>query len=224
MDNPLFGAVDTYISDLLAPEDDALKAVEPSLADAGIPQMSVSANQGKLLQTLARLCQAERILEIGTLGGYSTIWLARALPSNGKLISLELDPACANVAQANIDRAGVASVVEVRVGPALDLLPQLETDEPFDMIFIDADKPPYVDYFQWAVRLARPGALIVADNVIRNGKVLDPNSDDEKVRGVQRFNTMLATNPDVTATILQLVGVKEHDGMALAVVNHLTDR
>lgn len=223
MDNPTFSAVDTYISDLLAPQDDALRTIDQSLTAAGIPQMSVSANQGKFLHMLARLCQAERILEIGTLGGYSTIWLARALPPDGKLISLELDPAYTEVARANIDRAGVAEVVEIRVGKALDLLPLLETEEPFDMVFIDADKPPYVEYFQWAVRLARPGALIVADNVIRNGKVLDRDSADEKVRGVQRFNAMLAANTSVTATILQMVGVKEYDGMALAVVNHQPD-
>ncbi len=213
--------VDHYIGALLAPEDEALKAVEQSLLDAGMPQISVSANQGKFLQMLAVLCKAERILELGTLGGYSTIWMARALPEGGKLVSIELDPGYAGVAQKNITRAGVAAKVGIRVGNALKVLPELiEAGEPaFDMIFIDADKPPLTEYFQLALQLARPGTLIVADNVIREGQVLDPGSPDEKVRGVQRFNKMLAINTQVTATILQTVGVKEWDGMALAVVN-----
>lgn len=219
MDNQLFENVDAYISELLAPEDDALRAVDPSLTDAGMPQISVSANQGKFLQVLARLCNARRILELGTLGGYSTIWMARALAPGGKLISLELDPAYATVAQANIDRAGLTSAVEIRVGRAIDLLPQLRAEEPFDMIFIDADKPPYADYFAWAMQLTRPGGLIVADNVIRNGEVLNPATEDDRVQGVQRFNAMLGANASVTATILQMVGVKEYDGMAIAVVN-----
>lgn len=223
MDNQLFEAVDTYISQLLAPEDEALRAVEQSLADAGIAQISVSANQGKFLQILALLCNARRILEIGTLGGYSTIWMARALPADGKLITLEIDPLNATVAQANIDRAGVGSRVDIRLGKAIDLLPQLDEEGPFDMIFIDADKPPYAEYFHHALRLSRPGTLIVADNVIRNGKVLDPNSDDDRVQGVQRLNTLLANTPEVTATILQMVGIKEYDGMALAVVNRKTE-
>jgi caffeoyl-CoA O-methyltransferase len=219
MDNQIFEDVDAYISTLLAPEDDALRAVDSSLTDAGMPQISVSANQGKFLQVLARLCNAHRILELGTLGGYSTIWMARALAPGGKLISLELDPAYAAVAQGNIDRAGLTSAVEIRVGKAIDLLPQLRADEPFDMVFIDADKPPYAEYFAEAMQLTRPGGLIVADNVIRNGEVLDPNTADDRVQGVQRFNAMLGANPNVTATILQMVGVKEYDGMALAVVN-----
>ena len=219
MDNRIFENVDAYISTLLAPEDDALRAVDPSLTDAGMPQISVSANQGKFLQVLARLCNARRILELGTLGGYSTIWMARALAPGGKLISLELDPAYATVAQANIDRAGLTSAVEIRVGRAIDLLPQLRAEEPFDLIFIDADKPPYAEYFAEAMQLTRPGGLIVADNVIRNGEVLNPATDDDRVQGVQRFNAMLGASTNVTATILQMVGVKEYDGMALAVVN-----
>lgn len=221
MNQELVAAVDAYIASLLASEDTALQQADQSLAAAGLPPMSVSANQGKFLHLLARLCNARHILEIGTLGGYSTIWLARALPAGGQLITLELDPHHAAVAQANIDRAGLTQTVAIRVGRALDLLPQLEAEaiEPFDMVFIDADKPPYAEYFDWAIRLARPGALIVADNVIRNGQVLDADSPDEKVRGVQRFNAMLATRTDVTAIILQMVGVKEYDGMALAVKN-----
>lgn len=214
---------DRYISALLAPEDDALQAVVQSLTEAGMPQISVSANQGKFLQMLAVLCNARRILELGTLGGYSTIWMARGLPDDGKLVSIELDPDYAAVAQKNIARAGVSSRVDIRVGNALKLMPELiGTGEPaFDMIFIDADKPPLTEYFHLALQLSRPGTLIVADNVIREGQVLDPDSPDEKVQGVQRFNQMLAGDSRVTATILQTVGVKEWDGMALAVVKYL---
>jgi caffeoyl-CoA O-methyltransferase len=220
MDQKTVEAVDHYISNLLTPEDDALLATARSVEESNMPQISVSPNQGKFLHVLALLCQAENILEIGTLAGYSTVWLARALPNKGRLITIEFDPKHAGVAQKNINRAGLESRVDIRVGKALEILPILEAEGkgPFDMIFIDADKPPYVEYFQWAVRLARPGALIVADNVIRDGKVLDPNNTDEMVRGAQRFNSMLAKNTAVTATILQTVGVKEYDGMALAVV------
>lgn len=221
MDNEIFEKVDTYIGDLLAPQDHALLAVGKSIEEAGMPQISVSANQGKFLQLMATLCNAKRILEIGTLGGYSTIWMARALPKDGKLITLEFDPAYAKIAQQNIVRAGLESKVDIRIGKALDLLPQIELEPawPFDMIFIDADKPPYAEYFQWALKLSRPGTLIIADNVIRDGKVLDPKNKDERVVGARRFNKVLSECKDVTATILQMVGVKEYDGMALAVVN-----
>jgi predicted O-methyltransferase YrrM len=221
MDKELFGTVDHYINNLLVDEDDALKATEASIREANIPSISISANQGKFLHILAKLCDAKKILEIGTLAGYSTIWLARALPSGGRLITLEFDPKHADVAHKNIVRAGLDSIVDIRVGKALDTLPKIETEgiAPFDMIFIDADKTPYTEYFQWALRLSRPGTLIVADNVIREGKVLDVNSTDEMVQGVQRFNNMLAKNSAVTATIIQTVGEKDHDGMAIAVVN-----
>jgi caffeoyl-CoA O-methyltransferase len=221
MNRELFASVDLYISDLLAPEDEALLAVGKSQREANIPFISISANQGKFLYTLALLCNARRILELGTLAGYSAIWMARALPQDGQLITIELEQNHAEVARRNIANAGLADKVEVRVGKALDLLKELEDTESgtFDMIFIDADKPPYTEYFLSAVKLASPGALIVVDNVIREGKVLEHESDDEKVRGVQRFNNMLANNPDVTATILQTIGIKEHDGMAIAVVN-----
>ncbi len=221
MDKKLFENIDHYISDQLALQDQALLAAVSSIDEAGMPQISVSPNQGKFLQVLALLCKAKNILEIGTLAGYSTIWMARALPPGGRLITIEFDPKHAQVAQKNIDHAGLQPLVDIRVGKALDILPQLESEGvgPFDMIFIDADKPPYAEYFQWALRLARPGTLIVADNVIREGKVLDPNTTDEMVKGAQRFNTMLASNSSVTATIIQTVGTKEHDGMALAVVN-----
>lgn len=221
MDNKIFEEVDSYIANLLVQEDDALLSVAKSIEAAGMPQISVSPNQGKFLQLLARLCGAKRILEIGTLGGYSTIWMARALPKDGKLITLEFDPAYAKVARQNIIRAGVDASVDIRVGKALDLLPRIEAEPawPFDMIFIDADKEPYAEYFQWALKLSRPGTLIIADNVIRDGKVLDEHPNDSRVAGVQRFNKVLSECTDVTATILQTVGVKEYDGMALAVVN-----
>ena len=220
MDQKFFETVDLYVSNLLAPEDEALKAVLPSIDEAGMPQISVSANQGKFLHVLALLSRAKKILEIGTLAGYSTIWMARALPPGGRLITIEFDPKHAGVAKKNITRAGLASRVDIRIGKALDILPQLETEKagPFDMVFIDADKPPYAEYFQWAIKLAHPGTLIVADNVIREGKVIDPKHSDEMVQGAQRFNRMLAANSSVTATIIQTVGAKEHDGMALAVV------
>jgi predicted O-methyltransferase YrrM len=221
MSKKIFKQVDQYISRLLVPQDPALDDVERSIKEANMPQISISAAQGKFLEVLARVCQAKKILELGTLGGYSTIWLARALPSNGKLISLELEQVHAEVAKKNISRAGLSQLVEIRVGKALDLLPLIEQEgiAPFDMIFIDADKPPYTEYFQWALRLSRPGTLIVADNVIRDGKVLDKHSQDESVKGMQRFNHSLAENKAVTAAILQTVGAKDHDGMAFAVVN-----
>jgi predicted O-methyltransferase YrrM len=223
MKDPIFGAVDEYINNLLAKEDEALKESIRSLERENIPQISVSANQGKFLQVMAKLVGARRILELGTLGGYSTIWMARALPSGGKIISLELDPKHARVAKDNISRAGVAEKVEIRIGKGIDLLNKmLENNEaPFDMIFIDADKPPYAEYFNLALRLSRPGTLIVADNVIRDGKVLDPGAKDEVVAGAQRFNEVLAATPGVTATIIQTIGSKEHDGMALAVVEEV---
>ena len=220
MKQEVFAAVDHYISALLAPPDKVLAATEQSIIDSGIPQISISPNQGKFLHMLALLRGAKKILEIGTLGGYSTIWLARALPEGGRLITLELEPAHAAVAQRNIDLAGLSSKVSIQVGPAMETLPQLEAvgAGPFDMIFIDADKPPYAEYFQWALRLSRPGTLIVADNVIREGQVLESNHPDERVSGVRRFNQLLADTPEVIATILQTVGVKEYDGMALAIV------
>jgi len=220
MDSDLFGNVDAYIARLLVEPDEALEAVEKSIDDAGIPQISVSANQGKFLQVLARSVGARKILEIGTLGGYSTIWMARALPAEGRLITIEFEPKHAEVARGNFVRAGLDSQIDIRLGKAIEVLPQLEAEGagPFDFIFIDADKPPYPEYFEWALRLSRPGTLIVADNVIRGGRVLDLDSTDENVRGVRRLNAMLAGNAAVTATIIQTVGAKEHDGMVLAVV------
>ena len=217
MENNIFGKVDHYIGNLFGDRDASLEATERSLAEAGMPPISISPNQGKFLHILALLCGAKKVLELGTLAGYSTIWLARALPADGKIITLELDPKHASVAQQNIDRAGVADKVEIKVGKALEILPTLKG--PFDMIFIDADKPPYTEYFEWALKLSKPGTLIVADNVIRDGKVLDDNSEDETVKGIQRFNRSLAKTKGVTATIIQTVGVKDYDGMAIVRVN-----
>ena len=221
MSSKLFKSVDKYISKLLGVEDAALKSAFKSVKDTSMPGANVSANQGKFLQVLARSCNAKRILEIGTLGGYSTIWLGRALPVDGHLVTLELEQSNADIARRNIIKAGLDPMVDIRVGKAIDLLPQIEAEDagPFDMIFIDADKPPYTEYFEWALKLSRPGTLIVADNVIREGKILDENSKDEKVKGVQRFNKMLAQNKQVTATIMQTIGSKDHDGMAIAIVN-----
>ena len=221
MNQQLFETVDNYICNLVASEDDALKATVESIEKNGIPQISVSASQGKFLQVMAKLCNAKKILELGTLAGYSTIWMARALPKDGKLITLEYEQLHATVAAENIKRAGLDNVVEIRVGKALDLLPVIahENIAPFDMIFIDADKPPYAEYFLWSLKLSRPGTLIIADNVIREGKVLEENHEDERVRGAHRFNKLLAATKEVTASIIQTVGAKEHDGMAIAVVN-----
>jgi len=220
MTQQLFEAVDKYICDLFAPDDAALRAVVESIEKNNIPQISISASQGKFLQVLVKLCGAKTVLEIGTLAGYSTIWMARGLPANGKLISLEYEQLHADVASENIKRAGLADLVEIRIGKGLDLLPRLQQENKvFDMIFIDADKPPYAEYFEWALRLSHPGTLIIADNVIRAGKILNAEEEDDMVKGVHRFNKLLAATKEVTACIIQNVGDKEHDGMAIAVVN-----
>lgn len=220
MDNKIFEEVDSYIEALLIPQDDALLKAEESLTAENIPQISVSPNQGKLLQIMAFSCNAKRILEVGTLAGYSTIWMARALPADGKLITIEFEPHHADTAKKNIHRAGLNSKVEIITGKALEILEKMIAGnaEPFDMIFIDADKPPYTEYFQQALKLSHPGTIIIADNVIRNGDILHENSSDEKVLGVQRFNKFLSDCKEVNATIIQTVGVKEYDGMAIAVV------
>jgi caffeoyl-CoA O-methyltransferase len=220
MDQKVFEDVDRYISDLFIKPDEALAIAEQSHQLENLPPINVSPNQGKLLHLFAKLSKAKKILEVGTLAGYSTIWMAKALPEDGRLISLEIDPHHAEVAKKNIDRAGLSSKVEIRVGKAIDLLAQLVKDNttPFDMIFIDADKPPYTEYFEWSLKLSRPGTLIIADNVIRDGKVLDKDHEDPMVKGAQRFNKALAANSHVSATILQTFGVKEYDGMAIAIV------
>jgi predicted O-methyltransferase YrrM len=213
-------AVDRYITNLLVPPDPALDAALQSSAAAGLPAINVAPNQGKFLMLLAQIQGARNILEIGTLGAYSTIWLARALPADGHLITLEADPKHAEVARANITRAGLAQVVEVRLGPAQETLPRLiaEGAGPFDLIFIDADKPGYPDYCAWSLKLSRRGTVIVADNVIRDGAVIDPASEDPRVQGMRRFNELLAAEPRVSATEIQTVGSKGYDGFALMVV------
>ena len=212
--------VDLYITDLLVRPDAALDEALRTSAAAGLPPIHVSPSQGKLLHLLARLQGARTILEIGTLGGYSAIWLGRALPEGGRLITLESDPRHAEVARANIARAGLSEVVEQRLGPALETLPQIvaEGRGPFDLIFIDADKPGYPDYLGWALRLSHPGSIIVADNVVREGAVIDAASSDPNVQGVRRFNQLLAAEPRLSATAIQTVGNKGYDGFAIALV------
>ncbi len=213
-------AVDHYVTHVLRLSDDALEAALEESDAAGLPAIAVSVPQGKLLNILARLGHARRILEIGTLGGYSTIWMARALPPDGELITLEIDPKHAEVARVNIERAGFADRVDVRVGPAIDALPKIaaENKDPFDLIFIDADKPSIPDYFTWSLRLSRPGTVIIVDNVVREGAVIDAASEDASVKGVRRLNEMLAAELRVSATVLQTVGTKGYDGFAVVLV------
>lgn len=212
--------VDRYITDLFVPPDAALEAALQASVDAGLPAISVAPNQGKMLGLLAQLRGARKILEIGTLGGYSAIWMARALPPGGRLVTLELDSDHARVARANFARAGLSGVIDLREGPALETLPKLEAEGggPFDMIFIDADKPAYPDYLAWSLKLSRKGTLIIADNIVRNGAVIDPAHDDPRVHGARRFNELLASEPQVSATAIQTVGSKGYDGFAMAVV------
>ena len=213
-----WAVVDDYIGGLLIPDDPAwvLKAAKAG----GLPPISVSPAHGKMLFLLAKAVGARKILELGTLAGYSSIWLARSLPRAGRLVTLELLERHAAVARRNFARAGVASRIDLRVGPALELLPRLhgEKRQRFDFIFIDADKVSYPEYFAWAMKLARPGALIVADNVIRNGKVIDARTKDEAIKGVRTFNRLVAREPRVSATAIQTVGAKGYDGFALALV------
>jgi predicted O-methyltransferase YrrM len=212
--------VDRYIVDCLVEQDDPLLQALDANSAAGLPNHDVAPNQGKLLQLFARMVNARRILEIGTLGGYSTIWLARALPPDGTLVTLEANERHAAVARRNVANAGLSAQVALRVGPALLSLPQLQAEAPFDLIFIDADKPGNPDYLQWALRLSRPGTAIVGDNVVRNGAVTDAASKDASVQGVRRFFDMMAQEPRLSATALQTVGSKGWDGFSLAIVNY----
>ena len=221
MDQDVWTQVDSYLADRLIPPDAMLDSTQAATAQADMPAISVSPTQGKLLQLLAMSLRAKSILEIGTLGGYSTIWLARGLAPGGKIMTLEKEEKHAAVARANIARAGFAHVVELRVGSALDTLPQLETEGhgPFDLIFIDADKQNIPGYFEWALKLSRAGSLIMVDNVVRDGSVMDAESDDPSTQGVRRLFDMLSTSSGVTSTAIQTVGVKGYDGFALAIVN-----
>jgi len=212
--------VDDYLNGLFVPPESVLDAVLESSDRHGLPAINVSPTQGKLLQLFARIQGVCSILDIGTLGAYSTIWLARALPAGGRLITLEANPLYAEVARNNIASAGLSDVVEIRLGPALETLPQLLAEDrgPFDLIFIDADKPNNPQYLAWALKLSRPGSLIIADNVVREGAVADPGSVDPSVQGIRRFNELLAAEPRVSATAIQTVGSKGYDGFALALV------
>ncbi|MBC8013519.1 MAG: O-methyltransferase [Methyloceanibacter sp.] len=211
-------AVDDYISDCLVPGDPALDAALAASEAAGLPSINVAPNQGKLLMLLARAIGARRILEIGTLGGYSTIWLARGLAPGGRLITLEANADYAKVARANVARAGLGETVEVRVGRAIDTLPSLAAEGPFDLVFIDADKPGTPGYFQWAVRLARQGSVIIVDNVVREGAILDASGKDPNVQAMRCFFELAATDPRVSGTAIQTVGSKGHDGLAVLLV------
>jgi predicted O-methyltransferase YrrM len=216
--------VDRYFSEGLLPSDPILEsALEASVA-AGLPAISVSPNQGKLLQILAQTVGARSILEIGTLGGYSTIWLARGLRAGGHLITLEVDPKHAEVAQLNVARAGLQDVVEVRIGNAVEILPKLSAEQrgPFDLIFIDADKANIPVYFEWALKLSRPGTLIIVDNIVRSGAVIDADSADPSVQGVRRFIEILGAESRATGTAIQTVGTKGYDGFAIVLVNSVT--
>ncbi|MGX1828283.1 O-methyltransferase [Paenibacillus taichungensis] len=210
--------VDDYLNALLIPSDFLLEQALRTNAEASLPAHDVTPNQGKLLQLLLQIQGATRVLEIGTLGGYSTIWMARALPEHGRIVTLEADPRHAEMARTNLTRAGLMHKVDLRVGPALTTLPDIQEEyrEPFDFIFIDADKPSNPDYLRWALRLARPGSLIIGDNIVRDGEVINADSTDSRVQGVQSFLKLIADNPRLEATALQTVGSKGYDGFVIA--------
>lgn len=222
MSRDLWARVDRYFESRLLPPDAGLEATLSAADSAAVPAMNVSATQGRMLELFARMVDARRILEIGTLAGYSALWMARALPPDGKLTTLERDPTYAQIAKANIEKAGFADRISVRIGAALDTLPKLEAEHPgpFDFFFIDADKSNNARYFEWALKLSRPGSAIVIDNVVRSGAVVDANSPDPNVRGVRELNDLLAAEHQrVTATAIQTVGLKGYDGFILARVN-----
>ncbi|AVZ72736.1 methyltransferase [Streptomyces lunaelactis] len=212
-------AVDRYVTDRLAPADEALTAALAASEAAGLPAINVAPNQGKLLHLLAQMQGARTVLEIGTLGGYSTIWLARALPEGGRLISLEYDPAHAEVARANLAHAGLDKIAEVRTGPALETLPKLVAEPgagPFDLVFIDADKANNPHYVEWSLKLTRPGSVIIVDNAVRGGSVLDAESTDPAIVGTREMYELVAREPRLDATAVQTVGTKGYDGFLLA--------
>jgi predicted O-methyltransferase YrrM len=215
-----WSAVDRYISERLLGDDPVLEQAVQRSAAAGLPQIAVSPPQGKLLYLLARIHKARRILELGTLGAYSTIWLGRALPSAGRLVTIEANPDYARVAAQNITSAGFSDLVDLRVGPALERLPELaaERNEPFDLVFIDADKQNTPRYFEWALSLTRAGGVIVTDNVVLAGAIVDPDTDDGRAVAMREFHELLAREPRVSATTIQTVGAKHYDGFTLALV------
>ena len=220
MNEETWSAVDSYITGKLLCPDPALDAALAASNAAGLPEIAVAPNQGMMLQMFARLVNARRILEIGTLGGYSTLWLARALPRGGRLVTLEFDPHHAEVARANFSNAGLAHRIDLRVGPALESLPKLaeEKPDPFDFVFIDANKEDTAEYFAWALKLSRVGSFIIADNVVRSGAVIDPSDADPRVQGMRKFFDTVAAEPRVSATAIQTVGSKGYDGFAMALV------
>lgn len=217
MSDPRWNSVDDYLTETLRLRDAALDRAQQAAGEAQLPAIAVTAPQGMLLHLIALIHGARRILEIGTLGGYSTIWLARALPAGGQLVSLEVDPRFAETAQASIASAGLAEKVRVRVGPALETLQEIAAEEvePFDLTFIDADKPATPEYFQWALKLSRPGAVIIADNVVLGGALADADTDDARAHGARRLHEMLAAEPRVQGTTIQTVGAKGYDGFTL---------
>jgi predicted O-methyltransferase YrrM len=220
MSRDRWAAVDRYATGLLLPADPVLDGALAANAAAGLPAHDVSPAQGRLLELLARMCGARRILEVGTLGGYSTIWLARALSPGGRLVTLEREPSYAEIARANLARAGLDALVEVRVGPALETLPALAAEgaAPFDLVFLDADKQSAAEHLRWALRLTTTGGVVVADNVVRDGALADAASDDPRVRGARALHELLAAEPRVRATTIQTVGAKGYDGFTLALV------
>ena len=220
MSQELWAKVDDYINEITIRSDAALEATSAAATAAQLPPISVTPAHGKLLHLIARVQGAKRILEIGTLAGYSTIWLGRALPPGGRIITLEAKPMHADIARGNIESAGLTDRVEIRLGNALDTLPQLAAEQqpPFDFTFIDADRASLAEYFDWAVKLSRPGSVIIVDNVVRKGAVIDARSDDVNVQGVRRFNDRLKTDIRVTATVVQTVSAKGYDGLAMALV------
>ncbi|HVT73869.1 MAG TPA: O-methyltransferase [Lacunisphaera sp.] len=220
MSHETWAAVDRYLEDKFLPADPALDAALKASAAAGLPEIQVTPHQGRFLHLLARIQQARRILEVGTLGGYSTLWLARALPASGRVVTIELESKHAGVARANFAAAGLADRIDLQVGRAVDVLERLVTTgaPPFDFVFVDADKAGTADYFRLALRLSRPGTVIVVDNVIRKGAVADPASTDAAVQGIRRFNEAAAAEPRVTVAALQTVGSKGYDGFALLLV------
>ena len=218
---PLWDRVDAYLTDTFVPREEAFAAALADSEKAGLPAIQVSPPQGRLLELLARALHARAILEIGTLGGYSTLWLARGLAPGGRIVTLEVDPKHAEVARRSFDRAGRSGVIELKLGAALETLPRMveERAGPFDLIFVDADKPSLPDYFSWSLRLSRPGTLIVVDNVVREGDVVDAGSADASVQGVRRMNERIAAEPRVSGTTLQTVGGKGYDGLAFVLVD-----
>jgi predicted O-methyltransferase YrrM len=220
MTKKIWESVDKYLDKMLIPQDSTLEQGLADAAAAKLPAIQVSSVQGKLLHLLARIMGARNILEIGTLGGYSTIWMARALPEGGRVITLEADPKHAEVARKNFARAGVENKVELRLGKALDTLPQVAAEGrgPFDMFFIDANKSNMPEYFEWSLKLARKGSVIIADNVVREGAVLDAKTKDADIRGIRRFLEMVGKEKRVSGTALQTVGTKNYDGFAVVLV------